>query len=82
MKSVHLWKNKSTVGRPYPRVLNPCIQPTEDQKKKKKKKFYKVPKKQICCMPSNYLYSIYIVFTTIYIVLNIVLGIISNLEII
>ena len=33
-------------------------------------------------MPSNYLYSIYIVFTTIYIVLNIVLGIISNLEII
>ena len=53
--------------------FTPGIQPNLDQKYSKKKKIQKVPKKQNLNFPraGNYLYSVYIV-----------LGIVSNLEMI
>ena len=68
----HAWcackvlQSRDIVGLLYLRIPYLRIQPTKDQKKKKKSKNFQ---KENLSLPytSNYLHSIYIVFTTIYI---------------
>lgn len=65
---------RQTVSPPYPPVPNPWIQPTKDWRYSGEKKIPESSKKQnLNLLPvCNYLHNIYIVFTTIYIVLGII----------
>ena len=56
-----------TVGPPYPLVPHPWIQPTTDRKYLKKIPESSMKQNSNLLYTGNYLHSIYIVFTTIYI---------------
>ena len=73
LSEITLRSSESTVRPLYLWVLHPQIQPTKDQKYSEEKNSRMFQKAKLeFATASNYLHSIYIIFTTIYIAFTLV----------